>query len=225
MRIVGEDLGVRLGGRVVFTGLSFDWRAPGIVAVTGPNGAGKTTLLKVLAALLRPGRGELRWEEGGRPIEPRAVRLRAGFAGPEIGLYEDLSGLENLAFFARARGLPWSDAEGRRELARLGLEGRGDERVGAYSSGMKQRVKLAFALQGRPRLVLLDEPGSNLDAEGRATTAALVREAAGEALVVVATNEASEAAWTATRLDLAATAARAEGARIAEAVALAGGTR
>jgi heme exporter protein A len=229
VRLVGEDLGVRLGGRVVFTGLSFDWRAPGIVAVTGANGAGKTTLLKALAALLVPGRGSLAWEEDGRRLEPRDVRLRVGFAGPEIGLYEDLSALENLAFFARARGLAWSDAEGRGVLARLGLEGRGGERVGAYSSGMKQRVKLAFALQGRPRLVLLDEPGSNLDAGGRETTAALVREAAGDALVVVATNDPAEAAWGAIRLDLAAGATavpgRAEAAPPGRAAAHAGVAR
>lgn len=222
MRLVGENLGVRLGGRVVFTGLSFDWRAPGIVAVTGPNGAGKTTLLKALAALLRPGRGTLRWEEGGRAVEPRDLRLSVGFAGPEIGLYEDLTGLENLAFFARARGLAWSDAAAQDWLSRIGLEGRGGDRVGAYSSGMKQRVKLAFALQGRPRLVLLDEPGSNLDAGGREVAAALIREAAGESLVVVATNDAAEAAWGATRLDLAATAA---GGGEGAAVAMAGAAR
>ncbi|MEO6461855.1 MAG: ATP-binding cassette domain-containing protein, partial [Candidatus Eisenbacteria bacterium] len=84
---------------------------------------------------------------------------------------------------------------------------RGEERIGAYSSGMKQRMKLAFALAGRPHLVLLDEPGSNLDAEGRARTTALVAETARQALVVVATNDEAEARWASVRLDLGATPA------------------
>ena len=202
MRIVADDLGVRLGGRVVFAGLSFDWSGPGIVAVTGRNGAGKTTLVKTLASLLTPGRGTLRWEVGGRALRPAEARAQLGFAGPDVGLYDDLTALENLAFFARARGLAWSAADGLRWLETLGLAGRGDERLAGYSSGMKQRVKLAFAFQARPALVLLDEPGSNLDADGRALTARLVHEAATHALVVVATNEAEEAAWGRTRFDL-----------------------
>ena len=202
MRVTGSDLGVRLGGRVVLSGIGFDWRGPGIVGVTGPNGAGKTTLLKLLAALLRPGRGTLGWELGGRLLAAREVRARVGFAGPELGLYEDLGALENLAFLARARGFPWSDADGEAWLERIGLTGRGHERLASYSSGMKQRVKLAFALSGRPPLVLLDEPGSNLDAAGRTLARELVEEAARESLVVVATNDEQEARWGAVRLDL-----------------------
>ena len=199
MRVVASGLGVRLGGRVVFQGLAFDWSGPGLVAVTGPNGAGKTTLLKVLAALLRPGRGGVRWEEGGRALAPREARAAVGFAGPELGVWEDLTALENLGFFARARGRRWSDAAGRERLERLGLAGRGGERVASYSSGMKQRLTLALALGDAPPLVLLDEPGTNLDAEGRGLVAQLVREAAEAALVVVATNEAGEAAWAGER--------------------------
>lgn len=202
MRLVAAGLGVRLGGRVVFEDLAFDWSPPGIVAVTGVNGAGKTTLVKVLAALLVPGRGALVREWNGQALTPAGARARLGFAGPDTGLYEDLTALENLAFFARARGLAWSAADGRAWLDRLGLEGRGDERLAGYSSGMKQRMKLAFALQARPGLVLLDEPGSNLDAEGKARLAELVHEAAQEALVVVATNDADEAAWGRIRLEL-----------------------
>ena len=208
MRVVGEDLGVRLGRRAVLAGLAFDWSGPGIVAVTGPNGAGKTTLLKVLAALLRPGRGAVRWEDEGQALAARDARGRIGFAAPELGLWEDLTGLENLAFLARARGQAWSAAEGQGWLERVGLAGRGHERVQTYSSGMKQRLKLACALAGRPRLVLLDEPGSNLDAEGRAITETLVAETARETLVVVATNDATEAGWGTSCLELGGVAAR-----------------
>jgi heme exporter protein A len=202
VRIVAEGLGVRLSGRVVFTDVAFAWNGPGVVTVTGRNGAGKTTLLKVIAALLRPGRGTLRWEDGAGTLTPAAARRRLGFAGPELGLWEDLTALENLAFGARVRGLAWSEPDGAAWLERLGLTGRGHERLSAYSSGMKQRVKLAFALLGAPALVLLDEPGSNLDDEGRVAVERLVREAAERALVVVATNDPAEAAWGRTGIAL-----------------------
>jgi heme exporter protein A len=204
VRVEARGLGVRLGGRVVFAGLSFDWAGPGVIAVTGANGSGKTTLLKVVAGLLEPGRGTIAWQADGRALKPREARARLGFVGPEIGLYEDLSARENLAFFAAARGQDWSDELAARWLDRLGLTGRGDDRLAAYSSGMKQRVKLAFALMARPGLVLLDEPGSNLDDSGRALLSGLVEEAARDALVVVATNDPAEAAWARVRVELAA---------------------
>ena len=187
---------MRLSGRVIFEDVAFAWSGPGLFTVTGRNGAGKTTLLKVVAALLRPGRGVLRWEDdGATALTPAGARSRHGFAGPELGLWEELTALENLAFGARARGLAWSDDDGIAWLDRLGLSGRGGERLATYSSGMKQRVKLAFAMLGEPWLVLLDEPGSNLDDDGRVAVERLVREAAERALVVVATNDPAEAAW------------------------------
>ena len=206
MRLTVENLGVRLGGRTIFEGLSFTWDAPGAFAITGPNGAGKSTLLKVLAGLLKPRRGDVRWHAGGRELTPAQARARLGFASPEMALYEDLTAQENLAFFAHARGLPWDRAQGLAWLERLGLAGRGDERLATYSSGMKQRVKLAFALQARPGLVLLDEPGSNLDEAGRNLLSILVREAVREALVVIATNDADEAALASSELVLGGSA-------------------
>jgi heme exporter protein A len=196
MRVIAAGLGVRLSGRVIFENVAFEWNGPGIYTVTGNNGAGKTTLLKVVAALLHPGRGTMRWENSTTAaLTPAQARAHLGFAGPEIGLWEDLTALENFAFGARARGLDWSVADGAAWLERLGLTGRGDERLAGFSSGMKQRVKIAFAMLGRPGLVILDEPGSNLDDRGRAVVDALVREAAEHSLVVVATNDPVEAAW------------------------------
>ena len=186
----------------MFSGLNFTLESPGAVAVTGRNGSGKTTLLKVLAGLLAPGRGTVTWEEDGKALKGFAARSRLGFVSPELGVYEDLSAHENLEFFAAARGMPWSRVEGEEWLGRIGLAGRGDERVAGYSSGMKQRVKLVSALMPKPGLVLLDEPGSNLDDDGRRVLGAMVAEAAKTALVIVGTNEASEAAWTTSRIEL-----------------------
>jgi heme exporter protein A len=204
VRVAVRDLGVRLGGRTVFEGLDFSWQGPGAVAITGRNGSGKTTLLRVLAGLLRPGRGTITWHEGERMLSRLEARRGLGLLGPEVEMYEDLTALENLAFFARARGLPWSDRHGESWLDRLGLGGRGRERVGAFSSGMRQRVRLAFAFQANPSLVLLDEPGTSLDDAGRSLLRELVREAQESALVIVATNDAMEAAWGQSSIRLAA---------------------
>ena len=193
---------MRLGGRVIFQGLTFTWESPGAMAVTGSNGSGKTTLLKVLAGLLAPGKGRVVWEDGGRSLVGFAARSRLGYVSPELGLYEDLSVHENFAFFAAARGMAWQRADGEAWLDRLGLGGRGDDRLAGYSSGMKQRVKLAFALMAKPGMVLLDEPGSNLDDAGRRVLADLVAESAEHSLVVVATNDPIEAAWAPSRLEM-----------------------
>jgi len=204
MRVEARGLGVRLGGRVVFAELRFDWEGPGVIAVTGANGSGKTTLLKVVAGLLAPGRGSVAWNDEGRALKAQEARARLGLVSPEIALYEDLTARENLAFFAAARGQAWTDTDADRWFARLGLSGRGDDRLASYSSGMKQRMKLAFAMMAHPPLLLLDEPGSNLDDAGRALLASLVEEAARTALVVVATNDPAEAAWAGARVELAA---------------------
>ncbi len=204
MRVAARDLGVRLGGRTVFEGIDFSWQGPGAVAVTGRNGSGKTTLLRVLAGLLRPGRGSVQWHDGERALSRLEARRSLGLLGPEVEMYEELSALENLAFFAAARGLHWSDRHGEAWLDRLGLGGRGHERVGGFSSGMRQRVRLAFAFQAEPSLVLLDEPGTSLDDSGRSLLRELVRDAQEKALVVVATNDALEAAWGQSSIRLAA---------------------
>jgi heme exporter protein A len=204
VRVEARGLGVRLGGRVVFAELSFGWEGPGVIAVTGANGSGKTTLLKVVAGLLAPGRGSIAWISEGRGLKAHEARARLGLVSPELSLYEDLTARENLAFFAAARGQAFGPDDADRWFARLGLAGRGDDRLGSYSSGMKQRMKLAFAMMGEPPLLLLDEPGSNLDDAGRALLAGLVEEAARTALVVVATNDPAEAAWAGARVELAA---------------------
>jgi len=204
VRVEARGLGVRLGGRVVFAELAFDWEGPGVIAVTGANGSGKTTLLKVVAGLLAPGRGSIAWVSEGRGLKVQEARARLGLVSPELSLYEDLTARENLAFFAAARGQAFGQDDADRWFARLGLTGRGDDRLASYSSGMKQRMKLAFAMMGEPPLLLLDEPGSNLDDAGRTLLAGLVEEAARTSLVVVATNDPAEAAWAGARVELAA---------------------
>jgi len=189
-------------GRRGLPALSFALEAPGAVAVTGPNGSGKSTLLRLLAGLLHPTAGRSLVTLAGREVPPAQRRSALGFASPELAFYEELSCLENLAFAAEARGLRDREAPVRAALERVGLGARADDRVAALSSGMKQRLRLAFALLHRPPLLLLDEPGSHLDEEGRVMVERLVHEEARAGLVVIATNETREWGLAAQRIEL-----------------------
>jgi len=188
--LVARDLGHRYGPRRGLEPVSFALESPGVVAVTGVNGSGKSTLLRILAGLLRPSRGECRLAIGGREVRARA--LHVGFASPDLAFYEEFSAAENLTFAAEARGIAAPREVAAAALARVGLAARAADRVAALSSGMRQRIRLAFALLGDPALVLLDEPGSHLDDEGRGMLQRLVAEARGRALTVIATNDERE---------------------------------
>jgi heme exporter protein A len=188
-----ESLSKRYGPRRVLEDLSFTARAGSVLVVTGPNGAGKSTLLRCLAGLERPGRGRVRFRDGEHEWPRVERRHRLGFLSPELALYEELTGRENLDFFALMKGLNPCAAGIGELLERVGLGARGRDRVGDYSSGMRQRLKWAFALLGDPAALLLDEPGVTLDAEGFATAAALVdRARARGRLIVLATNDTRE---------------------------------
>ena len=140
------------GPHVLFEGVSAQIGPGETLVVTGANGAGKSTLLKIIAGLARP-------EEG-------TVRRTAafGYAAPDVNLYAELTGHENLRFSPACAGCPTTPDD---LLARVGLpRRRGGDLVGAYSSGMRQRLKLAVSLLGDPPLLIWDEPTLALDAAG-----------------------------------------------------------
>jgi len=182
--------------------VSFSLAGAGCVAVVGPNGAGKSTLLRMVAGLLRPTRGSLELASGGRPIAPAGRRHVVGYASPELSFYDEFTVGENLGFVAEARQLADGPARVRESLVRVGLEERLHDRVAALSSGMKQRLRLAFALLHRPPLLLLDEPGSHLDDVGRAVTESIVAEHRREGLVLLATNDERERRLADSRIEL-----------------------
>jgi ABC-type multidrug transport system ATPase subunit len=162
---------VRAFGRVpVLAGVGGRVGAGEVLRVTGTNGSGKSTLLRCLAGLLRPQAGTIRLREAGRELDAAERRRRVGFVAPDLAFYEPLTAEENLAFFSRLRGVP--AGRGEALLASLGVPPR--RPAGALSSGMRQRLRWAFALLGEPRLLLLDEPFQNLDAAGEAAVRALL---------------------------------------------------
>ncbi|MGE5235449.1 MAG: ABC transporter ATP-binding protein [Acidobacteriota bacterium] len=194
----------RFGTRTVLAQIT-GTLAPGrVLVVAGPNGSGKSTLLNILAGVLRPSRGTVHYRDGGQELPRGRWSEHLGVAAPDMAVYEELSATENVTFLARLRGLAPRPAEVTALLEELGLPAREHDReVGTYSSGMKQRVKLAQAVIHSPGVLLLDEPSSNLDTAGHAAVAELVSRSRGRAAVAVATNDPREMAWGDARIDLA----------------------
>jgi heme exporter protein A len=203
VRVEFEKIGKRFGARRVLANLSGILEPGKVVVVAGPNGAGKSTLLNILSGMMRPSTGRVSYRSDGHEL----ARVRwfglLGVSAPDMAVYEELTALENLRFFARLRGLQPGDDELSALLAETGL-GRRDQRrfVGTYSSGMKQRVKLAQAVVHRPAVLLLDEPSSNLDATGHAMVARLVEAFRATAAVAVATNDPREMVWGDAQIEL-----------------------
>jgi ABC-type multidrug transport system ATPase subunit len=185
-----EDVSRTFGRRRALTRITFRASRGAIVGLLGPNGAGKSTMIAVLATLLRPTGGAVRY--GGRDAAAFGPALRSaiGVLGHDLFLYPELTARENLAFFAGmySAASPRSAADA--ALAHAGLGDRGDDPVSSFSRGMRQRVALERALIHNPRLLLLDEPFTGLD---DASAAALIarlkslREAG--AIVVLATHD------------------------------------
>lgn len=149
-----------------------EFAAGKLYLILGENGAGKSTLLRVVAGLIRPTRGELE-VLGSKDI--RAVASQFGYMAHASMLYDELSGMENLLYFARLYGI--NDAAVCEHAIRtVGLDPTLARRVGQYSQGMRQRISLARAILNDPKLLLLDEPFSNVDVQSAREMARLLGE-------------------------------------------------
>jgi len=157
--------------------LDFTVRAGESVALFGPNGAGKSTLLRLLATLQNPTSGHLRLFGASTSSDAASVRRRIGFLSHQTFLYEHLTGLDNLLFYARLYGLPDPARVAQESIRAARLEHRRDDRVGGYSRGMQQRLAIARALLHRPDVLLLDEPFTGLDHAACASLEATLEEA------------------------------------------------
>ena len=190
-----RDLTKTYGYRHALRGVSFDLVEGEAVALVGANGAGKTTLLRVLAGLARPSGGTVRL--GGQDGTARRYivpRHYVGYVAHDAMLYEELSAEANLRLYARLYDMADGDRRAAALLARVGLADRRRERVRTYSHGMRQRLALARALLHRPRLLLLDEPASGLDAGASDLLDTLVAEQVDEeCAVLLATHDLDRA--------------------------------
>ncbi len=199
-RIEAIGLAKSFPGRPLFADVSF-LLDRGILAIVGPNGSGKTTLVKILAGLLPPTRGTVRVEREGRSLSGEERRFSVGWSGPDLAFYPELTARENLEFFRRVAGFPTLFEDTQASLAAVGL-GAARGPVEHFSTGMKQRLRVAFARLLDPAVLLLDEPMSGVDAAGRASVARLIAAAADTGPVILAATELGELPAPARVLDL-----------------------
>jgi ABC-2 type transport system ATP-binding protein len=184
-------------------GLDLALRPGEVTVLLGPNGSGKTTTVNLVCALLRPTSGRV-WVGGIEAAEdPDGVRALLGVIPQETALYEDLTAYENLIFHAQLYRVPPMKRKQRiaEVLELVGLSGRQDDRVGAYSGGMQRRLALARALLTHPPVLILDEPTLGVDVQSRAAIWERIRATARQGCtVLLTTNYMEEAAALADRL-------------------------
>lgn len=162
-RVEVRDVSRHFGRRRALAHIDLELRAGEIVGLLGPNGAGKSTLLSILSTLMRPSAGSVVYGGHAAGELGEALRRRIGVLGHDLFLYGDLTAQENLAFFGQLYGLEAVSSRVHAALAAARLIDRGQERVSAFSRGMRQRLALERAILHEPRLVLLDEPFTGLD--------------------------------------------------------------
>jgi ABC-2 type transport system ATP-binding protein len=191
-----SDLTKHYGDFAAVKGVSFDIQEGEIFSLLGPNGAGKTTTISMLSTLLVPTSGDARI--GGYSIrkDPMAVRSIIGVVPQELALYEDLSARENLSFWGQMYGLSGKELKQRIEqvLAQIGLSERANQRISAYSGGMKRRVNIGVGLLHRPRLLFMDEPTVGIDPQSRRAILDTVKDLNQQGMTVLYTTHYMEEA-------------------------------
>ena len=180
------------GRRLIFNNINFKFESNGIFGISGPNGSGKSTLIKIIAGITSPSSGMIIHNSNEETVIPEKLHNHIGFVSPYLVLYDEFSAWENLNYFAEIRNVPFDSAKVNYLLERFLLLNRKDDFVKTYSSGMKQRLKFIFALMHSPQLLLLDEPTSNLDTEGKEKVYSLLRNEAESTIIIIASNEESD---------------------------------
>ena len=167
---------------------------PGIYGLLGPNGAGKSTLMNIITGNIRPTEGKVLWD--GADIRELGGRFRSliGYAPQQQGLYNSFSGRRFLSYMAALKGIPKKEvsSEIERVLSYVNLQEAADRAVGGYSGGMKQRILIAQAILGEPKLIVLDEPTAGLDPNERLRIREQIKALAGDKIILVSTHVVSD---------------------------------
>jgi ABC-2 type transport system ATP-binding protein len=182
-----SNISMRYGAKVLFDEVSTAFTPGKRYGLTGPNGAGKSTFMKLITGQLKPSQGEI--TVLGEPIWGNpALYFRLGFCPEQDAFYERMTGLEWVSALVRLNGVGERDAleMARRALESVDLLDAAGKKIGAYSKGMRQRVKLAQALAHDPDLLILDEPLGGMDPIARRKTIRLIKEwgRAGKSVIV-----------------------------------------
>jgi ABC-2 type transport system ATP-binding protein len=191
-----RDLRRTFGDLVAVNGVGFSIASGETYGLLGPNGAGKTTSISMIAGLLESDAGEVLVE--GRPLTTTSVETKSaiGYVPQDLAIYPDLTGRENLRFFARLYGMP-KETVGRRVdevLEIVGLADRAGDPSKEYSGGMKRRLNIGIGLLHSPRLLILDEPTVGVDPQSRNAILESVDRLSSEGMAVLYTTHYMEEA-------------------------------
>ncbi len=191
MNINLHNTGKRFNREWIFRNVNYQFLQGKSYAVTGSNGSGKSTLLQIIAGATLHSEGEIIWQllTGNTPLSNELAYQQIAIAAPYLDLIEEMTANELLAFHRSFKPLTKSFTE---ILSFVGLQKAGDKQIRYYSSGMKQRLKLAQAFFSETSVLLLDEPTTNLDEEGIAVYKRLWNENTANRLVIVSSNDTAE---------------------------------
>lgn len=190
MEISLNNAGRRFNREWIFRNLTYQFRQGEQYAILGPNGSGKSTLLSVLLGSLIPSEGEIHYKNP-EAVKPENIYQYIGFAAPYLDLIEEFTLQETIDFHFQFK--PYMEGlDNAAVLGLLGLEKAQDKALKHFSSGMKQRAKLALACCSDSPILMLDEPTSNLDAQGIDWYLGLIDQFAGNKLVLIGSNQTHE---------------------------------
>jgi heme exporter protein A len=194
MNVCVENVSRVFNRRTIFKDVSFKVQQGEIFGLTGKNGSGKSTLLKIIAGLLSPSKGKVEYSGENGIVSPERIFSHVGFVAPYLALYDEFSAIENIKLYCAIRGVRYSPEFAKVLLEKTGLPVDRKDPIRSYSSGMKQRMKMIFAILHRPPMLLLDEPISNLDSDGVGMVYSIIGEWRQFGSVIIATNDASDIA-------------------------------
>jgi ABC-type multidrug transport system ATPase subunit len=201
MQLKLEAVGKQYGARWALRNITLNCD-PGLIGLIGPNGAGKTTLLRMIATLVPPTEGIIRWD--GRDVlrHGRELRQALGYLPQEFGVYPEFTGRQFLRYLASMKGLRGPIAHRRVDevLEVVHMEREADRKLTTYSGGMKQRIGIAQALLNDPELLVVDEPTAGLDPEERVRFRTLLASLTGSRIVLLSTHIVADVEAVATRL-------------------------
>lgn len=188
--ISAESIGKKYN-RWLFRDMNINLNSPASLSVTGANGSGKSTLLEILAGVKLPGKGSMNYYLNNKQISKNILRIYSGFVSQAIVPYNELTCYENIQFILNPERSTDENAE--KILRQFFLYDERKKQVKHFSSGMKQRLKLVFAILNNPEILFLDEPTTNLDDQGKEIFFSYIKSVLNKKIIIIATNDNEEA--------------------------------